>query len=218
MTPDSMVTVLKMRLLNSNDSSLDADIITLANVVQERLEQMPELPWFLFIDTDVEVTNLSTTATVETLALPSNYLREVEDQEYGLFVKNTDEDDPWVGLWRDEYSVIKKSVTGSGRPSCYDILKNTIYLRKIPDAIYTMRLLYFKRDDDIAAGTTENDWMTYGSDWIMAEVGLMLASTVVALPDLAAAFKEEAQRAQRRIKTETIARVEAGMIRQMGDD
>jgi hypothetical protein len=218
MTPNDMVTLIKARLANSNDATLDALIITVANVVQERLEQSPQLPWFLRTDTNVDGTNLSTVASDENVSLPSDYLREDEEQEYGLFLYDEDAEDPWPGLTRDTYSIIKKSFLGEGTPSHFDIIGTTLYLRKIPNEIFTLRMIYFKSDDAIAAGTTENLWMSNASDWIMSEVGLIIASTVVVIPTIAASFKEEAQRAQRRIKIETTARIEAGAMRMMGDD
>ncbi|MGW8182209.1 MAG: phage adaptor protein [bacterium] len=218
MTPNDMITLIKLRLASSNDSNLDTTIITVANLVQERLQQAPELPWFLFVDTNVVGTNLSTVASTETVALPSNFLREDEDHEYVLFVQDTDEDDPWVQLTKDDYSVIKARYTGTGQPTHYDILGSYLYLRKIPDAVYTLRLLYRKKDSVIAAGTTENLWMTNVSDWILAETGKVVAETVVPMPSIAAAFGKEAMEAKVRVMNDTVARNEAARRRFMGDN
>jgi len=218
MTPDNMIDFMKLRLASSNDSSLNTSIITIANVVQERLEQEMILPWFLFVDTNIAGTNLATVENEESVALPANFLREVEELDYVLFVQDTDEDDPWVPLKKKDYSVIKARYTSTGRPKCYDILGDRLYLRGIPDAAYTLRLLYQASDDDIAAGTTENLWMKYASDWIMAEVGMILTSTVVPMPSLLQQFQGEVIRARTRVMNETVARQEAGYMRDMGDD
>lgn len=218
MTPNDLITILKLRLANSNDSNLDSGIISIANLVQERLEQGPELPWFLFNDTNVLGTNLSTVASTETVALPSDFLREEEELEYVLFVYDADESDPWVPLPRESYNKAKAKYTESGQPKYYEILGSNLYLRPIPDAVYTLRLLYFGADDDIIAGQPANNWLTYASDWIMAETGLILTSDVVPMPSLAEHYREEAQRAQRRITYETIARREAGYMRAMGGE
>lgn len=218
MTPNDMVTFLKLRLANSNDSSLDANIITVANVVQERLEQEPELPWFLQADTNADGTNMTTTATEEIVALPTDFIREVEEYERMLFVQDSSEDDPWVPLARDDYSIIKNDVTGSGQPTHYDIIGTNLYLRKIPDDAYTLRLIYMKSDADIVAGTTENLWMKYASDWIMSETGWIIASTMVPMPQIAQQFQTESIRARQRVMGDTIARMQAGRMEQMGDD
>ena len=131
MTPDAMVTLLKLRLANSNDSSLDADIITLANVVQERLEQMPELPWFLLTDANVTSTNLSTIGSTETVAVPGDFLREDAEQEFCFFLYDTTLADPWKPLLRDNYSIIKAAKPGEGAPEYYDIMGAYIYLLRM---------------------------------------------------------------------------------------
>jgi len=213
-----MVTMIKARLANSNDSSLDALIIDVANVVQDALEQEPELPWFLEKDTNAAGENMSTVASTETVALPSDFLREEEEKMEVLFVQDTTQDDTWTGLTRDDYTSIKQKITGSGQPSYYDIYGSNIYLRKIPDAVYTLRLLYKYSDDAIVTGTTENQWMKYASDWIMAETGFRMASTYVVMPAIAQQFSFEMARARTRVSNDTIARREAGQMRQMGED
>ena len=216
MTPDAMITLLKARLASSNDDSLDTIIITLANVAQERLEQAPELPWFLFTDTNVAGTNLATVASTETVALPSDFIREFEDNDSVLFVQDTSEDDPWVPLTHDDYAAIKANLTGTGQPSYYDLLGSYLYLRKIPDAVYTLRLLYMAKEDPIVTGTTVNAWMLNASDWVMAEVGLMLTTSVVPMPSIAKTFQGELAIAKKRVMDETVARREASMRRMMG--
>lgn len=218
MTPNAMVNMIKARLANSNDSTLDSLIIDVANLVQERLEQSQELPWFLFADTNVDGTNLTTVASTETVALPADFIREDEENEYVLFVQDTTAADTWVPLIRESYNKAKALRTGEGRPEYYEILGTNLYLRYIPDAAYTLRLLYFKRDDDIVAGTTENLWMKYAADWVLAETGLIMASDYVVMPAIAQHFREEAQRAQMHTYRETVARQEAGYMRSMGED
>jgi hypothetical protein len=220
MTPDDMVTMIKGRLANSNDSTLDAIIITVANVVQERLEQSAQLPWFLFTDTHVTGNHPVTVADLGQVALPSDFIREDEEQEYSLFYFQDPLQPAYKPLIRDTFSVLNSDseLLGTGIPTKYDIMGLNIYLRKIPDAVYRLRLLYFASDDDIEAGSTVNLWMKYASDWIMAETGLIMATDYVMMDAQAQHFREEAQRAQRRIKIDTIARNEAGVMRQMGDD
>jgi len=217
MTPNALVTMVKARLANSNDAGLDSLIIDVANVAQERLERSPEIPWFLFADTDVAGTNLVTVASTETVALPSNFLREPEDLEHYLWREDTDQSDPWIEMHKDDYSRIKKDLTGEGKPTGFDVLGNNLYLRQIPDAAYNLRLMYMKRDEAIVAGTTENLWLTWASDWIMAETGYIMASTYIILPIVAQAFQQERSEAAARIMGDTVARNEAGRIRKMGE-
>ena len=84
-------------------------------------------------------------------------------------------------------------------------------------SVYTLRLMYMKKDDAIAAGTTENLWLTWASDWIMTETGYILASTYVIMPAIAQAFQLERTEAARRVMGDTVARNEAGRTRKMGE-
>lgn len=218
MTPDNMVTLLKQRLANSNDSALDSLIITVANAEQEKLEQGPELPWFLFYDTGVDSSPLATIATNERVQLPAGFLRFADEYEASVFLYNTSEDDPWVPLKRDDYSLIKAANTGSGAPTHFDLLRDYLYFRPIPDGVYNIRVLHYQSDADIVAGTTENLWMKHAADVIMARVGLVIASTYVVMPAIAQQFEKERMIADRRLRHDTIARFESGALRQMGDD
>lgn len=218
MTPDEMVTFIKARMRNSNDSSLDSLIIAAATVVQERLQQKPELPWFLEVDTNAASSNLTTVADTETVALPNGFLRFNEEVDTPVFLQDSAEDDPWTPLVRDDYAVIKQKYTGTGQPGYFDLIGTNLYLRKIPDAVYTLRLLYTTTVAAITAGGSANLWLTYASDWIMAETGWLVASSMVVMPDVANQFRLEAAAAERRVMHETIARRESGRKRAMGDD
>jgi len=213
-----MITLIKGRLANNTDSGLDSIIIAEANMVQDKLEVGDTLPWFLFTDTEVAGTNLATVAGTETVALPSDFLRESEDHEHVLFSQDMSATDPWVPVKRDDYTFIKARWTGSGRPKHYDILGTNLYLRQIPDAAYVLRMLYMKRDADIVAGSTENLWMQYAGDLILAETGFIIATQYVIMPDVAQAFASQRSEARSRLQIEMTARVEAGRMRSMGED
>lgn len=217
MTPDDAVSAIKGQLKNWTSTAIDTWCINELNAAVRRLQRAPELPWFLFVDTDVDGTNLSTVAGTEYVTLPSNFLREDAEREYCLYVQDTSEDDQWVALVKEDYSIVKARETESARPKYYDIIGSNIYLRAVPDAVYTLRVMYYKKDDVIAAGSTETTWLTQREDLLIAEAGFVIASQYLA--DAAAAQMFDLRRKEERqlLQHEIVARHEAARSRRMGD-
>jgi hypothetical protein len=220
MTPAELITLVKGRMLNNTDTTLDDLIILEANNIQDNLQQEAFIPWFLFKDTN-DSTNLETVAGTEFVALPADFIREYDEDYTALFRYNPDaagDEDPWVPMVKDDYSLIKTKYPGAGTPTHYDLLGSRLYLRYIPNDIYTLRMLYWGKDDLIASGGSANLWLTHASDWLMNEVGAIMSSQYVAMPDIHAKFMSNAQVARNRVYKDTLARIEAGRMRNMGDD
>jgi len=97
-------------------------------------------------------------------------------------------------------------------------MKGRFYFRPIPEEVTNLRLLFYQADDDITEGGSANLWLTYAPDVILNEVGAIMATHYVNMPEVAQRFEGAAQAAKLRLLTETIQRREAGMMRQMGDD
>lgn len=220
MTVDEMVAVIKGRMLNNTDSSLDALIVNEANIVRLALETAEFIPWFLFVDTKIADTNLTTVASSEVVDVPSDFGREYADTQYCAYRYNSTgtDDDKWVPLVKRDYTLIKEQYLNEGTPLYYDLLNRQIYLRPVPDAAYGIRLLYWKKDYDLSSGGAANLWLTYAPDWLLNEVGMIMSSMYVNLPQVYQRFEQEAAKARKRIFVDTIARQESGQMRQMGDD
>ncbi|MGW8178739.1 MAG: phage adaptor protein [bacterium] len=213
MTPNELVTMVKGRMLNNTDDSLDALIIAEANRVCKVLEQGEFLPWFLFTDA-----GLTTVASTETVSVPSDFLREAENQ-YCLFVESGEDDIPWKPLEKGDLSYISSKYGESeDKPRAYDLLSTNFYLRPIPDTVYNLRLFYFRGGNTLSVGGASNVWLDYAEDWVLNEVGLIMSSMYVNLPQIAQMFASEAQKARKRVYDDTIAREEAGQMREMGED
>jgi len=208
-------------MLNNTDSSLNALIVIEANLARQRLEQEPERPWFLFKDSSLDAISLATAVDIEYVATPTGFLQELDETAGAMFLYNDEADssaDAWTRLIKDDYSLIKELYPGSGTPSHYDLMKGRFYFRPIPEEVTNLRLLFYKADDDITEGGSANLWLTYAPDVILNEVGAIMATHYVNMPEVAKRFEGAAQAAKLRLLTETIQRREAGMMRQMGDD
>lgn len=218
MTPAEAISRIKGHLGNWTGLDITDWIVNEMNSAVRKLEKEAELPWFLFVDTEVDGSNLSTSANTETVALPSDFLREDDEAEITpLFVENTAEDDPWLPMYKQYWSNMKESHTGTGRPRYYDVKGSNIYLRKIPDATYTLRLLYYKKDSTITSGGSETLWLANAPDLIIAEAGYVVARNYLKDIEAAKTFNDERAEARRSLRDEIIMRREAGRLHEMGD-
>lgn len=217
MTPDDLVTTIKGRMLNNTDASLDALIIKEANIVQKYLGQGDFLPWFLFVDTLPANILLKSVATSEFADIPCDFIRLAEEFSKVMFVQEP-ESGNWLPMDQDDYSLLQTKYMATGIPRHFDMLGTTLYLRNVPDQVYNLRMLYYKEDEAIEAGSSENLWMQFASDWILAEVGIIMSTQYVSLPKISEIFIKQAIRAKARVSTDTIARKEAGTMRMMGEN
>lgn len=223
MLRDAAVSIIKSRLGNIQGTSHDNMIVANMQLIQSTvLERWHELPWFLEIDSNVEGTNMTTTANVETVNLPSNFLRESDERKWPLLRVDSSEESGFFPLEKVDITVaIGRYTTGdgavqAGRPIKYDIVGEKVYLRYIPDAAYTLRLFYFK-SDAILDSNIENQWLKYAADLVIAETCRQSAEDLQ-YQKLIDKFRQDGLLARERVRRETISRREAGFMRQMGDD
>jgi hypothetical protein len=219
MTPNEAISLLKGQLGNWSSTNIDVAIINEMQAAQRRLERGAELPWFLWIDTDEAGTNLTLSANTERVALPTNFLREDDDADISpVFKYDAGEDDVWTALIKKDYSKIKQENPGVGTLYYYDILGSNLYFRHVPDVDTTIRMLYYRKDTVITAGTTETLWLQYAPDLIIAEAGKVIAGQY--LKDMAAmqAFAARSAEEQSILVIDNTARREAGYKRMMGDE
>lgn len=217
------VNIIKSRLGNIVGTELDPVIISNMQLVQATvLERGAELPWFLETDSNVEGTNITTTANQEYSDVPSNFLRLNEYIEYPVLRVDSDEDSGYYAVTQMDISkAIGRYTTDSlldqaGKPIKYDLYGEKFYWRYIPNDAYTIRLFYFKSDQTLDMDI-ENQWLKYAPDLVIAETCRQTAEDEQ-LQKLVDKFGMDADKARRRILTETVARREAGAMRTMGDD
>ena len=192
------------------------------------LERATFKPWFL----KDEDTTISTVANTEYVALPSDFLGfDYEDEWSGVAYNDTDDSsaDPWVDIVLDDFNTIRnfyKDLTGTdaassettGKPEKGGLVGSRLYMRPIPDAIYNLRFRFFAGTAAFADDSAANDWLTYAPDWVMGEVGHVLAAQYTKNDEDAVYFDKMRERGRLRCYRETIARQEAGKTRNMGDD
>lgn len=201
MLRDTAVSLVKGRLARFTSSTvLDDHIVAEMKAYQEVLETAAFLPWFLVKESS------STTLTVsdDRLVLPSDFLRETEADALWI----TDSDGNEHKLDKDDYDEIRALYPASSLPKAYDLVGDYLRVRPIPDAAYTVKMIYFGRalplDDNI-----ENGWLKHASGLMIAGTGYVIASQYVKNKDAAAAFAKQEQRAHAGLLTADQARKDA---------
>ncbi len=221
MLRDVAVDLLMKRLGNRKDLSLRDDIINEMVYVQENiLEGGPFYPFFLIS----EISDADTTAMEERVQLPTDFLHEWEDG--ALYYFNPDATkNSWVELTRDDWDLIKASYTTNtpGLMTHYDIVGNYFLLAPTPDAAYTLKFRYYAAAASLAgvygdAANIENVWLDKASDWLIGEVGAIIASQYLVSQKLQQMFVAQAVRGQKRVSQLDVSMGESNKRRSMGDD
>lgn len=198
MTRDEAVDTIMRRLGNWPNTSLRDTIISeMVVVIQNVLEQDPVfLPWFLIS----EVHTGPTEAGEERVLLPTGFLQEYENG--ALYILDDGNETP---LLRDDLDVIKQRAPGTGLPTYYDIVGNYFILRKIPDAIYSLKIRFYKSDDTAISGTygdsnnKESKWLKWAADLVIAETGTVIAGQYLQSKSMEESFARQAVKARSRL-------------------
>jgi hypothetical protein len=74
-----------------------------------------------------------------------------------------------------------------------------MYLRPVPDDIYTLQIRYQAKDSAPADTGTTNLWLTYAADLLLAETGVVVASMHLQDDSLTAAMMKAAVEAKARL-------------------
>ena len=214
MTRDEAVALIKLRMGNNNLASLDALIVAEMKHVQDTLlEGAAFLPWFLEKTDDTVVT----VADSRLVSFPTGFLREVPEQAIWLFGTAGDET-TLTELAKgdaDELNYLYGDETGS--PKAYALFgESQFQLWPRPDAVYTLRVVYYGRDDVLSTDVT-NKWLTWASDLVMAHVGNIVSTQYLQNPKQAAIYLKQVQAALTRLAQQHTARDEANRERRRGD-
>ena len=212
MLRDDALTLLEGRL--GNRTNMRATLILEMRQAQETALERNGIfyPWFL--ETGI-ITIGTTTAAVETLALPSNWLAEIEEQSMWIFDSGADV--PYVELRKGAYDVALQRFTTDDQPQRYSLNKNNLLLKPTPDKGYVIQTRYFAVDD-VLSTNIENDWLKYASDWLIAETGIIIARDHIQNDQMAQRFIAAATRARDRVFIENEARQHVGRVYGMGED
>lgn len=205
MLRDAAVALIKQGLGFRTD--LDTEIVTQMRFQQEEiLEQGATLPWFL-IST---VQSLTTVASTETLAIPSDFLLEVEEAALWFLDSGQSEGSQWRQMPKAFLDDIKTDEEATwadlilGAEPAYALVNKLFYFAPIPDAANTLRFIYYAQDTQLTSDIT-NLWLTHAADLLMARTGLAMAEDIE--NDKAALkFETRLQRADARLAAENEAR------------
>jgi hypothetical protein len=174
------------------------------------LEQHSWVPWFL----ETEHSETTTTATEERIQLPEDFLDEIEDQHLWVWAE---EEDDWSPLEKEEYDVGAVKYPGSGRPKAYSIVGDYFTLHPNPDAVYRLRMRYYKHAESLA-NNIENEWLKYAAAVMIAECGQIIAGRYVMNAELEGRFKQDAVNAWDSLYRQHIRRENVNKQMSMGDD
>jgi hypothetical protein len=185
-------------------------IVREMQLTQIRLEQFPELPWFL-----QSLETVAKPAGGTAVSLPTGFLREVESGE-------NDESAMWY-LNADGYPIpIGKrdfgnarsylpNTSGSGVPSFYSAVGPNIHVFPQSDVAYTLQFLIYKADA-VLSTNIENQWLIHAPDLLIAETCKIMGKHLQYPVD----FSDDVQEARQRLTTATVAREEANRSRTLG--
>lgn len=171
------------------------------------LEASPWLPWFLQKDFAG-----STTAGVETLDLPADFLLEIE--ESNLYLQTAE--GVWLRLVKKDLEVVRSLTIGEAQPRYYAIAGEKIYLGPTPDAEYSVKMEYYGKDTPMAEANVETAWLREASDVVIAELGKVLAENHLQNPEQAASFATAANTAWDRLYRKHVDRLETNNARALG--
>jgi len=168
MTRDEAVAIIqeKLSFRTGNASS----IIARMQEAQRNREKGRTLPWFLLSEDQT----LSGTADVASVSLPSDFLRESEDE----VPRYVDSDGDYVReLEKGSFNQLTEVWKDSDQttPFAYALRKSTIYVFPTPTAAWTLKWSYYAKAD-VLTSDIENDWLEHAPDIIIADAGLLMAA------------------------------------------
>src|SRR3990172_5144290 len=163
MDRDAAVTLLKARVKRSQTTIYDAAIAAEMQLAQTRLELGSFLDWFL----EETETSLSLTVGNNQLATPAGFLRFPEEE---AIYYRVDSADKWhlVPLGEESYLSDKYGIE-VGAPEGASLRGSLVTFYPVPDLVYQLKLLFYKGEATLVAGTTTNDWLTVAPDLLIVE-------------------------------------------------
>lgn len=192
---------------------------TIANALMDAqvlLEAEEYLPKFLVVNQQ----SLVTIADTETVALPTGFLREAEDDGPLWYL---DADNGLHELHKDDMAYLRTVFIGSGdvattgAPRMYALGASNLHIFPRPDAIYNLRFSFYKAEPILDSDGIENKWLQYAHDIMIGMAGKELAAD---LRDINAIniFTNMEARGRNRLKGNAEAREAEGRRYVMGGD
>lgn len=171
MDRNTAVSRVKRGLAFRQGTSLDSDIIDALQDAQLELEKEQTLPWFLLS----EVSSISTVDGEERIKVPSDFIREWEDDPLWYFNGDADEaEDKWTALAKDDLENLRETHPGEGAPRAYQLDIKYFRIFPTPDEAYVLKMIYYK-NATVLDTNIENLWLEH-TPWLL----IGMAGTVIA--------------------------------------
>ncbi len=192
-------------------SDKETEIVAALQDAQVMLERGATLPWFLLS----EVASISTSDGEERVAIPTDFLREWEDDPLWYFKAGTGGDaDTWTELAKDDLALLRSRYSGEGTPVAYALDVRYFRIFPTPDDTYTLKMMYFKKDA-ILTTNIENQWLEFFPYLVIGEAGILLSAGLRDANALAV-FQKWADEGRERMFVENEARMHASHSYVMG--
>lgn len=193
--------LLKQRLgrFTSGPSNLEDFMLDEIQAAQLRLEDGPELPWFM----KTRSTGFQTFPGSEVVNLPPNFIRLRDEFDVPVQIEV---DGEWRRLLVHSYDQVWENLSGTGTPMAVAVDGPTLTLHPVPDKVYRLKIGYYKKeflpDPD---SVVNNGWLEWAMDLLIAEAGWMLATNYMKNPEAAQTFMQWAIRAKERLFEQSVA-------------
>jgi len=152
----------------------DAVIVSRLQEAQRHLELGRTLPRFLI----EESATLTVTAGTGEIALPTGFIREVDDEGFHYFDTLEDE---WVYLEKMGFNEARSRFmeVDASRPRAYVLRKAGVLFYPERDVDYDLTWSYYKAADLLEADSTENVWLLHNPDVLIGYAGWKMAQDLV---------------------------------------
>lgn len=177
MTRDEAVAMIKLQL--GFRSNQDTNIITCLKLAQTQLELQPTKPWFLISEDNYTFT----TPDEERIALPTDFLQEVDEAVLRYVPDDAEGLGDEVDLEKQDYDTLRQNYrkwtntttsAQSGAPQAYCILDGYFRIFPVPDELYRLRMIYYAKAT-VLDSNIENGWLKYAPLLLMGKAGQMIA-------------------------------------------
>ena len=226
MTRDQIVSIIKQRMGNNTDPTLDALIVTEMQLQQGILEEEPEKPWFLVTTGSAAGTADSRVVGPPTKDRSGTTCALLGEYEPGTAWVKLDSDgtDEQEICDKEDYAIVYNSrntveLTRNSHPKFYTQDPDTINVYQVwsaPTENYTFYLQGYYADVPLTSDIT-NLWLTHAPDLIIGRVGSIMAGQYEALSEFAAAFLAQETQARNRLMKMNVLKEEENIRRVMGD-
>jgi hypothetical protein len=175
MTRDEGVARIKEQL--GFRTTLDSSIVNQLILAQVLLEANHPLPWFLVSEDSYTVTDIGD----ERVSIPLDFLAETDEAVFKYVPDVVSGDNPEVDLVKDDYDTLRinyrddsTGLTKVGPPEAYALLGNYFRIFPTPDALYTLKTIYYAKDTTLDTNV-ENKWLKYAPMLILGRAGKFIA-------------------------------------------